>query len=444
MKPRPPLPPGPYLVVGLARSGEAAAIALRARGEEVIGCDAGADGRLREVAGRLRQAGVEIHLNASGAVLAARAGTLIKSPGVPQDAPAVRAARAAGVPVLSELELAWTLLDNEFIAVTGTNGKTTTTEWIGHIHREAGAPVAVAGNVGRALSALIGTVDPDATIVCETSSFQLEDTDRFSPEAAALLNLAPDHLDRHGSYEAYVGAKLRIFANQGNDDIAAIPDDLGIEDIGGCARQVLFGRTAAAEVAERAGELWWVDRPLLPTAELSLPGAHNVDNAMAAAAVCLARGIDPEAVTTGLTTFTGVAHRLELIRTINGVSYVNDSKATNVASTIVALRAIPRGIHLIAGGRGKQQDFTPLAPLISERCAGVYLIGEAATEIDAAISATGVPIAGVLDLARAVGRASAVANSGDVVLLSPACASYDQYRDFEARGDHFRALVEAL
>jgi UDP-N-acetylmuramoylalanine--D-glutamate ligase len=165
---------------------------------------------------------------------------------------------------------------------------------------------------------------------------------------------------------------------------------------------------------------------------------------MAAAAVCLARGIDPEAVTTGLTTFTGVAHRLELIRTINGVSYVNDSKATNVASTIVALRAIPRGIHLIAGGRGKQQDFTPLAPLISERCAGVYLIGEAATEIDAAISATGVPIAGVLDLARAVGRASAVANSGDVVLLSPACASYDQYRDFEARGDHFRALVEAL
>jgi UDP-N-acetylmuramoylalanine--D-glutamate ligase len=444
MKPRPPLPPGPYLVVGLARSGEAAALALRARGEEVIGCDAGADERLREVAGRLQRAGVEIHLDASGDALAARAGTLVKSPGVPQDAPAVKAARAAGVPVLGELELGWRLLDNELVAVTGTNGKTTTTEWIGHIHREAGAPVAVAGNVGTALSSLIGAVDPRATIVCEASSFQLEDTDYFSPEAAALLNLAPDHLDRHGSYEAYVAAKLRIFVNQGNDDVAVIPDDLGIEDVGGCARQVLFGRGAAAEVADRAGELWWVDQPLLATEELSLPGAHNVDNAMAAAAVCLARGIDPDAVATGLKSFAGVAHRLELIRTAGGVAYVNDSKATNVASTIVALSSYPRGVRLIAGGRGKQQDFTPLAPLVAERCVAVYLIGEAAAEIDRAISATGVRIELVGDLECAVASASAAANSGDVVLLSPACASYDQYRDFEARGDHFRALVEAL
>jgi UDP-N-acetylmuramoylalanine--D-glutamate ligase len=444
MKPRPPLPPGPYLVVGLARSGEAAALALRARGEEVIGCDAGADERLREVAGRLQRAGVEIHLDASGDALAARAGTLIKSPGVPHDAPAVKAARGAGVPVLGELELGWRLLDNELVAVTGTNGKTTTTEWIGHIHREAGAPVAVAGNVGTALSSLIGAVDPRATIVCEASSFQLEDTDYFSPEAAALLNLAPDHLDRHGSYEAYVAAKLRIFVNQGNDDVAVIPDDLGIEDVGGCARQVLFGRGAAAEVADRAGELWWVDRPLLATEELSLPGAHNVENAMAAAAVCLARGIDPDAVATGLKSFAGVAHRLELIRNAGGVAYVNDSKATNVASTIVALSSYPRGVRLIAGGRGKQQDFTPLAPLVAERCVAVYLIGEAAAEIDRAISATGVRIELVGDLERAVASASAAANSGDVVLLSPACASYDQYRDFEARGDHFRALVEAL
>jgi UDP-N-acetylmuramoylalanine--D-glutamate ligase len=444
MKPRPPLPPGPYLVVGLARSGEAAALALRARGEEVIGCDAGADERLREVAGRLQRAGVETHLDASGDALAARAGTLIKSPGVPQDAPAVRAARDAGVPVLGELELAWRLLDNDFIAVTGTNGKTTTTEWIGHIHREAGVPVAVAGNVGTALSSLIGVIDPRATIVCEASSFQLEDTDFFSPEAAALLNLAPDHLDRHGSYDAYVAAKLRIFANQGNDDVAVIPDDLGIEDIGGCARQVLFGHGAAAEVADRAGELWWVDRPLLATGELSLPGAHNVDNAMAAAAVSLARGIEPEAVATGLKNFAGVAHRLEQIRTVDGVAYVNDSKATNVASTIVALRSYPNGVHLIAGGRGKRQDFTPLAPLVAERCAAVYLIGEAAAEIERAISASGVRIAVEGDLERAVASASAAASSGDVVLLSPACASYDQYADFEARGDHFRALVEAL
>jgi UDP-N-acetylmuramoylalanine--D-glutamate ligase len=444
MKPRPPLPPGPYLVVGLARSGEAAALALRARGEEVVGCDAGADERLREVAGRLQRAGVEIHLDASGDALAATAGTLIKSPGVPQDAPAVRAARAAGVPVLGELELAWRLLDNELVAVTGTNGKTTTTEWIGHIHREAGAPVAVAGNVGTALSSLVGVVDPRATIVCEASSFQLEDTHDFSPEAAVLLNLAPDHLDRHGSYETYVAAKLRIFANQGNDDVAVIPDDLGIEDIGGCARQVLFGRGAGAEVAERAGELWWVDTPVLATGELSLPGAHNVDNAMAAAAVCLARGIGRDAVTTGLKSFGGVPHRLELIRTVDGVAYVNDSKATNVASTIVALRSYDHGVQLIAGGRGKQQDFTPLGPLIDERCTAVWLIGEAAAELAQAVEGTTVPTQIVGDLEQAVCSARATASRGEVVLLSPACASYDQYRDFEARGDHFRTLVEDL
>ena len=208
-KPRPPLPPGPYLVIGLARSGVAAALALRARGEEVIGCDAGAsdDPVLADAAGRLSGAGVEVHLDASGDVFAARAGTLIKSPGVPQSAPAVRAARSAGLPILGELELAWRLLQNEFIAVTGTNGKTTTTEWIGHIHREAGLPVAVAGNVGTPLASLVGALDPATTIVCEASSFQLEDTTAFSPEAAVLLNLAPDHLDRHPCFEDYVGGE---------------------------------------------------------------------------------------------------------------------------------------------------------------------------------------------------------------------------------------------
>ena len=259
MKPRPPLPPGPYLVVGLARSGVAAALALRARGEEVIGCDAGArdEPTLTSAAGRLREAGVEVHLDASGAALAARAGTLIKSPGVPQNAPAVVAARRRGIPVFGELELAWRLVPNEFIAVTGTNGKTTTTEWIGHIHREAGLPVAVAGNVGTAVSSLVGSLAADATVVCEASSFQLEDTVAFSPEAAVLLNLAPDHLDRHASYDDYVAAKLRIFANQGNDDIAVAPVDLDVEDLGGCARRVLFGSGGGAELSERSGYLWW-------------------------------------------------------------------------------------------------------------------------------------------------------------------------------------------
>jgi UDP-N-acetylmuramoylalanine--D-glutamate ligase len=444
-KPRPPLPGGPYLVAGLARSGVAAALALRARGEEVIGCDAGARGTpaLDRAAERLSAAGVEVHLDASGDALAARAGTLIKSPGVPHSAPVVVAVRTRGVPILGELELAWRLLQNEFIAVTGTNGKTTTTEWIGHVHREAAQPVAVAGNVGTALSSLIGTVPGAATVVCEASSFQLEDTIAFAPEVAVLLNLEPDHLDRHGTFDDYVAAKLRIFVNQGNDDIAVAPIDLKVEDLGGCARQVPFGG-AGAELSERAGYLWWDDEPLIDVTEISLPGAHNRANAAAVAAVCLARGIERDAVVAGLRTFPGVAHRLELIATRDDVSFVNDSKATNVASTLVALRSYAAGVHLIAGGLGKNQDFSPLAPVVAEHCRAVYLIGDAAQDLGHALAPGNVPLRQEGDLATAVTAAAAAAAPGEVVLLSPACASYDQYPDFEARGAHFRRLVEAL
>jgi UDP-N-acetylmuramoylalanine--D-glutamate ligase len=424
----------------------AAALALRARGEEVIGVDAGAPVHpgLKAAAGRLRKAGVEVHLDASGDALAARARTLIKSPGVPQHAPAVAAARLRGLAVVGELELAWRLMPNQFIAVTGTNGKTTTSEWIGHIHREAGEPVAVAGNVGTAVSSLVGSVSADATVVCEASSFQLEDTEAFSPEAAVLLNLAADHLDRHGSYGSYVAAKLRIFANQGNDDVAVAPAGLGIEDLGGCARRVCFGSRPNDDVQVRAGMLWWGREALLGVDELSLPGEHNRDNAMAAAAVCLARGLPRDAVAAGLRTFPGVAHRLEPLAVKRGVAYVNDSKATNVASTLVALRAYPGAVHLIAGGRGKQEDFSPLAPLVAERCRAVYLLGEASAELAAALASAGVPVRTVADLERATEAASRAARPGDTVLLSPACASYDQYTDFEARGEHFRALVASI
>jgi UDP-N-acetylmuramoylalanine--D-glutamate ligase len=445
VRPRPPLPPGPYLVVGLARSGVAAALTLRARGEEVIGCDAGSRGTpaLDAAAARLSAAGVEVHLDASGDALAARAGTLIKSPGVPRSAPVVAAAHGRGVPILGELEFAWRLLENEFIAVTGTNGKTTTTEWIGHVHREAGLPVAVAGNVGTALTSLVGTVAPEATVVCEASSFQLEDTIAFAPEVAVLLNLEADHLDRHGTFPDYVAAKLRIFANQGNYDVAVAPVDLDVEDLGGCARRVPFG-SAGAELSDRAGYLWWDDEPLIEVTEISLPGAHNRANAMAAAAACLARGVDRDAVAAGLRTFTGVAHRLELIATRDGVEFVNDSKATNVASTLVGLRSYPGGVHLIAGGRGKSQDFSPLVPAVAEQCRAVYLIGEAAGELERALAPAHIPLRREGDLGAAVTAAAAAATPGDTVLLSPACASYDQYPDFEARGDHFRRLVEEL
>jgi UDP-N-acetylmuramoylalanine--D-glutamate ligase len=448
-KPRPPLPPGPYLVVGLVRSGVAAALALRARGADVIGCDAGSADRpdLAQAAGRLREAGVEVRLDASGVDLAARARTLIKSPGVPQDAPAIGAARDRGIPVLGEIELAWRLIPNEFVAVTGTNGKTTTTEWIGHVHREAGLPVAVAGNVGTAATSLTldGGLAADVTVVCEASSFQLEDTLAFSPEAAVLLNLSPDHLDRHGTYADYVAAKLRIFANQGNYDVAVAPAVLeGVDDLGGCARRVTFGRGPGPDLSERENLLWWGEDPLLKVDELALPGAHNVENAMATAAVCLSRGVDSEAVAAGLRTFAGVRHRLERIAVQDGVSWVNDSKATNVASTIVGLRAFPGGVHLIAGGVGKQQDFSPLAAEVAGRCRAVYLIGEAAGDLAAALEPARVPLRVAGDLEHAVRLARGLAVPGEVVLLSPACASFDQYPNFEARGDHFRALVEAV
>jgi UDP-N-acetylmuramoylalanine--D-glutamate ligase len=425
----------------------AAALALRARGEEVIGYDSGpADGgELDEAAGRLSEAGVEVHLDASGDDLAARAGTIIKSPGVPQDAAVVAAAHAQGVPVLGELELAWRLLPNEFIAVTGTNGKTTTTEWIGHLHRQAGAPVAVAGNVGTAASSLVGEVEPGATVACEVSSFQLEDTEAFAPEVAVLLNLSADHLDRHGTFERYVAAKLRVFAHQDGGDLAVIPEGIAVgRELGGQAARVTFGARAAAALREHEGWLWWQGERVVEVDEISLPGVHNRENAMAAAAACLARGLDREPVAAGLTNFPGVSHRLELIAVRGGVTYVNDSKATNVGSTLVALQAYAGGVHLIAGGRSKQQDFSPLASLIAVRCRAVYLIGEAAPELEAALAVSGVKLHSVGELDRAVAAARDAAAPGEVVLLSPACASYDQYRDFEARGEHFRALVQKL
>jgi UDP-N-acetylmuramoylalanine--D-glutamate ligase len=418
---RPPLPSGRFLVVGLARSGEAIASLLARRGERVIGADGAGSDQLSAVAGRLSAQGVEVHLDAADPSLLERAGVLVKSPGVPASSPLVRAALERGVPVLGELELAWRLSPNEFIAVTGTNGKTTTTEWIGHIHRVAGVPVALGGNVGTALSTLVGEIDAGVTIVTECSSFQLEDTVAFAPEAALLLNLSPDHLDRHGSFEAYRTAKLKIFANQRPEDLAVLPEGMELETRAG---QVRFGALAPDAVG--------------------LPGLHNRRNAAAAAAVCLARGLDPEAVAEGLRTFAGVAHRLELIAERGGVRYVNDSKATNVDSTQTALAAFDANVHLILGGRGKGQDFNALAPLVSERCAAVYLIGEDAERIGSALAGTGVLLVRAGDLGTAMAAADSKISSGATILLSPACASFDQFADFEARGDAFRALVEAL
>ena len=425
MRERPPLPPGPWLVVGLARSGIAAARALIARGEEVVVVDRGSPSASVPD-------GIEAHVQTEGLEFLARARAVVKSPGVPREAAVIAAARERGIPVLGELEVGWRLLANEFVAVTGTNGKTTTVELLGHIHREAGLPVAVAGNVGTAVSGLVGSLDAAATVVCEASSFQLEDTVAFAPEGAVLLNVEADHLDRHGTFEDYLSAKLLVFARQGNDDVAVFASELDVDDVGGCAREVRFGQGGELDV--RVGYLWWDDEPLIALQEIRLRGAHNRENAAAAAAIALARGIDRDAVRAALRTFAGVEHRLEEVATVDGVLYVNDSKATNVASTLVALASFPQDVrvHLILGGQGKGQSFGALRG----RAHRAYLIGE-----DAELVGRSVEGEQCGDLQTAVERARAAASPGDVVLLSPACASFDQFADFEARGRAFKALV---
>lgn len=441
MKPRPDLPPGPYLIVGLARSGIAAALALRRRGESVLGLDAAAPNGLQALA----SAGVELHLRGQGVELLDRVRTVVKSPGVPAQAPVIARARSRGLDVIGELELAWRLQPNEFVAVTGTNGKTTTVELIGHIHREAGLGVEVAGNVGVALSGLDGRLDVGAIVVCEASSFQLEDTLAFAPEAAVLLNLTPDHLDRHGTLDAYLAAKLEIFSRQGPEDVAVAPFGFLPEGLPGRARRVSFGSDPSAQLTERDGTLYWQGQPLLAASELSLRGRHNLENAMAGAAVCLARGLDIEAVRVGLRSFAGVPHRLEQAACRDGVLFVNDSKATNIASTLVALAAMAAerlSVHLILGGQGKAQDFTALRAPVDAGCRAVYLIGEDASAIEQALGGADVEVHMCGDLDHALALASAAALRGEVVLLSPGCASFDQFADFEARGERFRELVQ--
>ena len=389
------------LVLGLARSGRAAQAALEAGGTEVVAADRtlGNDDDLSLLDG------VEV---------------LVKSPGVPGEAALVVAARERGIPVWSEIELASRLLPNPIVGITGTNGKTTTTELLG-----AMLGARTAGNVGTALSELVGDVPADEWIVCELSSFQLEDVDRFRPRIAVLLNLEPDHLDRHGDFEAYRGAKLRIFENQDTDDVAVVPRGFG--PIPGSGHRVEFA----------------VDDAL--PAEPLIPGVHNRENAAAATAAARAAGISDAEIVKALRTFPGVEHRLELVAEREGVRYVNDSKATNTAAARRALTAYDAPIHLILGGRAKGESWEELAQAIAaSNVVTAYLIGEAAEPLSVDLADESVPflISGTLE--RAVSEAASAASSGEVILLSPACASYDQFRDYEQRGEEFRRLVQNL
>jgi UDP-N-acetylmuramoylalanine--D-glutamate ligase len=375
--------------------------------------------------GRLRSAGVEVVLGAADPALVDDVDLLVKSPGVPSEAPLAAAARRRGLTIWSEVELGSRLLANPILGVTGTNGKTTTSELLGAIFRAAGRPVAVAGNVGRPLTALDGAIGADAWVVCELSSFQLEDVEAFRPRVAVLLNLTPDHLDRHADAEAYYAAKLRIFANQEAGDVAVVPRGFG--EIPGAARRVEF----AADDE-------------LP-AEPRIPGEHNRENAAAATAGARAAGIGDEAIARALADFEGVPHRLELVREVGGVRFVNDSKATNPEAAERALSAYPPGVRVILGGSRKGTPFRRLARRAREaNVACAYLIGEAADEIAEALAAEGIRFRHARDLDRAVRDAYGDSEPGDVVLLSPACASYDQFANFEERGERFRELVEAL
>jgi UDP-N-acetylmuramoylalanine--D-glutamate ligase len=382
------------LVYGLARSGVAAATALERQGIEVVRVDRDNEDDLGLLLG------VDL---------------VVKSPGVPGERPLVVAARERGVPVWSEVELGWTLLaPRPFVGVTGTNGKTTTSELLGAIFRAAGRAVAVAGNVGTPLSSI--KAPEDAWIVCELSSFQLEDVHELACEVAVLLNLEPDHLDRHGSFERYRDAKLRIFER---------------------ARQKVVPRGSGFEGIEFSA-----DDPL--PAEPLMPGLHNRENAAAACAAARAAGIPDAAIAEALRTFPGVPHRLELVREHRGVRWVNDSKATNTAAAQRGIAAYDAPIRLILGGRAKGEDFVPFVRALPPNVASVYLVGEASDELAAALDSAGRAYTRAETIARAVELAAADAQPGDVVLLSPACASYDQYKDFEARGEDFRRRVANL
>jgi UDP-N-acetylmuramoylalanine--D-glutamate ligase len=416
-----------YVVLGLSRSGLAACEAI---GRVWPDAHVLATDRSEAVdRGRIAAAGAE-WVGRGDAVPMVGVKALVKSPGVPDSEPTVVSARAHGVPVWSEVELAARMLQNPIVGITGTNGKTTTTELCGAMLRAGGVAVEVAGNVGRALSELPGRISPDTWIACELSSFQLEDIDTFHARVGVLLNVTPDHLDRHGTIAEYTRCKLRLFENQTCDDLAVLNrDDPAFADLAvpGDAAREWFG------VA---------DRDRVDFGHAAIRGDHNLQNALAAAAAARFVGVDDAAIDRALREFQPPAHRMQVVAERAGVSFVDDSKATNPDAVIKALTAYDGGVRLILGGSLKGGSFAALAAAVAHGpVVQTYLIGEAAGTIAAALDRAGGSHLDCGDLARAVAAAAADARPGDTVLLSPACASFDQFRDYEHRGDEFARLV---
>jgi len=439
------------LVVGLGRSGVASALFLKSHGARVTVSDSKSEDQLlREEIPRLLDQGIGVETGGHGERTFQNQDLIVVSPGVPVDAEPITQARALGQQVIGEIELAAQFLQGRIVAITGSNGKTTTTTLTGDLLKAGGLNTLVGGNIGTPAISLAEQSMPETVTVLEVSSFQLEAIHTFRPKIAVVLNVTPDHLDRHRTFAAYVDAKARIFENQQGDDFAVLnaDDPTCVELANRTPAQVFWfsrkkepeqgAHVLAKDIAfQRDGS----SVTIMPVSEIPLKGAHNLENVLAAVACGVLLGCDATAIRGAVRNFKAVEHRLEYVATIRGVEYYNDSKATNVDATIKALESFPSGVHLILGGKDKGSDYTVLNDLLRQRVKRVYTIGAAAEKIQSQIAGEVVP-SGTLE--KAVKQASSAAQPGDVVLLAPACASFDQFQNYEHRGRVFKELVRGL
>ena len=439
------------LVVGLGKSGVASALFMKAQGARVTVSDTKSGDELRNEIPVLLDHGITVETGGHGERTFHGQDLIVVSPGVPVDAPPLVQARSLGETVIGEIELAAQFLPGPIVAITGSNGKTTTTTLSGEIMTAAGLPTLVGGNIGTPAISLAERAKPDTVIVLEISSFQLETIQTFRPKIAVVLNVTPDHLDRHRTLEIYTEAKARIFENQQGSDFAVLnADDPTCVAMGLRTRAQVFwfSRQKEVEVGAwiRDGNIVFRDskgqREILQVSEIPLKGAHNLENVLAAVSACVLMGCPPGKIRQAVHDFKAVEHRLEFVATIHGVDYYNDSKATNVDATIKALESFPANIHLILGGKDKGSNYTVLNDLIRQRVKRVYTIGAAAAKIESQVKGAAVVHAETLE--NAIRQAHAVAESGDVVLLAPACASFDQFKSYEHRGELFKEIVSAL
>ena len=442
------------LVVGLGKSGLAAALFLRRRGAQVTVSDVRSAEQLAKEIPALIEAGIMVEAGGHGLLTFRRQDLIVVSPGVPLDTPELAQAQSFGLPVIGELELAARFLKGKIMAVTGSNGKTTTTTLLGEILQQSGLPTLVGGNIGLPVVALIDDSTDESWSVLEVSSFQLETTELFHPKIAVILNITPDHLDRHGSFENYSAAKERIFSQQTAEDYLVLNADNTpcVQAASHSAAQVYWfsiehpvpqgAWLQQGHVVYRAAENAATEE-ILPLHNITLKGAHNIENVLAAVVASRLAGVPADAIRRAVESFQAVEHRLEFVATHHGVQYYNDSKATNVDATSKAIAAFEGGIHLILGGKHKGSPYTVLAPLLRERVRAVYTIGAAASKIESDLRGV-VSIYSCETLGKAVTSAAAAAHPGDVVLLAPACASFDQFENYEQRGKVFKQLVKEL